>query len=138
MTQIYRVQDSEGRGPYRPGKSYRWTDEDHYRNPPFYVEFGWTVGSIAKRWHAGEVGGCGFRSIEALKHWFSDSERSKLDALGYSIVSMKADRIIAESRNQLVFARRTPLWADYLMVPWPDASTARTLELSSTDRDTPS
>ena len=39
---IYRIQDAEGRGPYRPGFSNKWLDE----NPralgllPWFEEFG--------------------------------------------------------------------------------------------------
>lgn len=137
MTRVYRIQDAEGRGPYRPGFSGRWTDDDHHRNPPFYVEFGLPIGSIAKRFKMDESGGCAFRKIDDLTRWFSVPERSKLEGLGYFIASMEVDRIIAESRNQVVFARRKPLWTDYLLVPWPAAPAARSLELTSQDDKTP-
>lgn len=121
---IYRVQDAEGRGPYRPGTSGRWTDDDHHRNPPFFVEFGWSPRSIAGHFRPGESGGCAFRSLGDLYRWFSPQECQKLDALGYSIVRMNVDRIIRESKNQVVFARNKPLWCDLLMVPWELAVTS--------------
>ena len=118
MTLLFRVQDSEGRGPYRPGMSHMWTDDDHYRNVPFYTEFGWSVGSISKRWHKGETGGCAFRLLDDLYRWFSPAECEKLDTLGYSVVRMNVDRIIRESKTQVVFGRTKPLWKDYFMMPW--------------------
>lgn len=123
---VYRVQDAEGRGPYRPGFSHRWVDEDHDRNPPFMVEFNWPLSSVPGRWLPGEHGGCAFRTLDALYRWFSPSECRRLDALGYSVVSMTADRIIAESDKQLVFGRWKSLSKGYLMLPWEGA---RTLEL---------
>lgn len=115
---VYRIQDAEGRGPYRPGFSHRWVDGDHDRNPPFMVEFDWPLSSIPGRWLPGENGGCAFRSLEALRRWFSPSECEKLETLGYSIVSMTVDRVIAESDRQLVFGRWKKLSRGYLMLPW--------------------
>jgi len=39
---VYRVQDKEGRGPWRPGFSQIWVETrlDHMFLPPWYVEFG--------------------------------------------------------------------------------------------------
>ena len=118
MIPVFRVQDIEGRGPYRPGTSHRWTDDDHYRNLPFYTEFGWSVGSISKRWRDGETGGCAFRSLDGLYRWFSPAECEKLDALRYMVVRMNVDRIIRESNTQVVFARTKPLWKDRFILPW--------------------
>lgn len=117
-TTIYRVQDAEGRGPYRPGTSHLWSDDDHWRNVPFFTEFHWPIHTISKRWLRGETGGCGFRSLEQLNRWFSPTEQRKLSERGYTIVQMVADRIINESRNQLVFGRKQPLWAGVLVLPW--------------------
>lgn len=119
MTTIYRVQDAEGRGPYRPGTSHLWTDDDHDRNPPFFIEFGWPIASIPFKWLRDENGGCGFRDLDQLSEWFSPNERRKLAARHFLIVRMDADRIIAESSRQLVFGRSKPLWADFIVVPWP-------------------
>ena len=40
--EIYRVQDAQGRGPWKPGFSHRWVEDrpDHYNLPPWFVEFG--------------------------------------------------------------------------------------------------
>ena len=120
---VFRVQDAEGRGPYRPGLSHKWTDDDHWRNQSFFVEFGWSVEKVRTLWNRNESGGCGFRDLVGLHRWFGASECAKLDELGYSIVRMVADRIIAESRQQLVFARKKPLWVEYEMLPWSIAAT---------------
>jgi hypothetical protein len=56
-----------------------------------------------------ECMGCGCRTLDQLFKWFTPTERVRLHALGYRIVTMWVDRIIAESPNQVVFARRKPL-----------------------------
>lgn len=56
-----------------------------------------------------ECMGCGCRTLDQLFKWFTPTERVRLRALGYSIVTMWVDRIIAESENQVVFARKKPL-----------------------------
>ena len=115
---VYRIQDGAGRGPYRPGTSHLWTDDDHWRNPPFYTELGWQSAEISTKFKHGENGGCGFRSIEQLNRWFSPAEQRKLAERGYVIVQMTADRIVAETRTQVVFARKRPLWTGAVILPW--------------------
>lgn len=104
---VYRWQDSDGRGPYRPGMSHYWSDEDHgERNPPFFEEFGLDIVKQAK---PDECMGCAFRTPAQMLEWFNQSERERLRLMGYVFVSMEVDRVIAESERQLVFARRKPL-----------------------------
>ncbi len=111
---VYRVQDDEGRGPYRPGASHRWADDKH-QAPTWMEEFGL---DLKDRFAPEESGGCGFRSTEQARAWFSRTERRRLVRLGYSLVRMQVDRILAESPIQLVFARRQPFHIGALIVPW--------------------
>lgn len=102
---VYRVQDGEGRGPFRPGFSRRWFEErDSY--PPAYLEW---FGDLRPILRDGEYGGCGCRSIEQLRQWFRPTELDTLRLFGYAVVSMDVDRVIAENENEIVFARRKPL-----------------------------
>jgi hypothetical protein len=107
-TLIYRIQDKDGRGPYKPGMSAQWADKDRDESTrqPFYYEFGMDV---IKKAIYGQSIGCGFRTIKQLRAWFSDSERAMLRSLGYNIVTLEADNILGESSNQLVFACNSPL-----------------------------
>ena len=114
MILVYRWQDKEGRGPYRPGMSKYWADADHQLgNPPFFVEFGM---NITKQCLASEAMGCAFRTIEQMRLWFTSEERQRMRLLGYEFGSMLVDRIVAESDRQLVFARSTPLHRDFTPV----------------------
>lgn len=116
---VFRVQDAEGRGPYRPGYSHTWTDADHDRNPPMFDEFGWPANDkISDLWNPNETGGCAFRTLEQLHKWFSPTERARLERSGYSIVTLSVDRIIAESDRQLVFGRIRPLRNGCAVLPW--------------------
>ncbi len=114
---VYRVQDRDGRGPYRPGFSHRWTDDLGPIKLPFADEFGWSLASIPKRFLPHEVGGCGFRTLDQLYDWFTSRERRQLARLGYVIAYMAIDRVLAESDNQVVFARLKPLRADIVILP---------------------
>ena len=116
-TTIYRIQDAEGRGPYRPGFAHRWTDPDAPTSSrqPFFFEF---PDLDIARLDPGRSG-CGFRTMDQLLRWFTPFERQKLAALGYAVVSMEADEILAESEYQLVFKRRLPLSIGALAIPIP-------------------
>ncbi len=115
---IYRIQDKDGRGPYKPGMSIKWCDEedgnykgDFTRLPPYMDEFGWDLIDEMQN-HMNQYGGafgCGFRSMEELNKWFSAREQEKLKMLGYSIVKIPATKIIRSSTNQTVFWCDKPL-----------------------------
>jgi len=104
---IYRMQDSEGRGPWKPGFSTLWVEDrdDHKNLPPFYEEFG-EVGKYIPR---GEFCGSGCKTKKQLKRWFTESEYNKLIIFGYRAVSLRITRVVAESDTQLVFTRPWPL-----------------------------
>ena len=109
---IYRIQDTDGRGPYKPGFSRQWVSKRGPIPPPTWMEeFGTELFDQIK---PGEHLGCGCRSMEQINKWFMREEIDRLRLLGYSIVKMRADRILAESKHQIVFARNTPLNLDLL------------------------
>lgn len=104
---IYRIQDSSGRGPWRPGFSQTWSEprDDHKNLPPFFFEFPGAI-SKALTW---EHLGSGCRSVAQLRRWFTPSEYAKLLKAGYKAVQIEADRILGESAVQCLFARVKPL-----------------------------
>lgn len=106
MRQIYRVQDEKGRGPWRPGFSHLWVEPDREIPAPFYVEF--PDIDLAEAQQKGNLG-CGCASLEQLKKWFSEDEYNRLLLLGYKAVRMKADSVVRESENQVVFIRQQAL-----------------------------
>jgi len=105
---VYRIQDKEGRGPYKPGFSHRWTDDtiDPAKRPSIMEEFGW---DICKKAGANQSVGCAFRDMTQLRRWFTAEEIKKLYGFGYAITKMEADAILGESEKQLVIARNKPL-----------------------------
>lgn len=117
---VYRVQDLAGRGPFKPGFSRKWADQDFAPGivplPTFMEEFG--VDIIERLGQDGEHFGSAVRTLEQINKWFSSTERRKLNRLGYRLVKMEADRILAESKNQLLIARKRPFHRDILVVFW--------------------
>lgn len=107
LIQLYRWQDADGRGPYKPGTSHFWADEDNQSaNPPFFIEFGWGVIDLCR---SDENMGCAFRTIEQAHRWFTPKERERMYLMGYRFGRICADRVLAESEHQVVFARKKPL-----------------------------
>ena len=113
MLSIYRVQDRDGRGPFRPGGlSDRWVDEDPRADERPFVNVDFPPAVFTVLYDLARRGyhvGCGFPSLEKLKRWFSSAELSKLYELGFRVVRLTVDEIVAESETQLVFARAVPL-----------------------------
>ncbi len=104
---IFRIQDKDGRGPFKPGFSARWVDEDGPPMPPDIMqEFGRDVFRLVPH---GMHAGCGFRTLGQLQLWLTAAEMKKLHDFGYRVVSMQVDKILVESANQTVFARKRAL-----------------------------
>lgn len=118
---VYRVQDHEGRGPFKPGQSHLWADDTGAPQlPPIFEEFPNAINkmhAIIDK-HGGAVG-CACRSIEQVMRWFTQTERERLTARGYHLVSISADKILAESPNQVVFWRQLPLRFGLERLDWP-------------------
>lgn len=102
---IYRIQDDDGRGPWKPGFSGKWTrlEPDMSLQPWFF-----TMGPVHQEANIDEVVGCGCLKKSQLKRWISEEEYRKLLKFGYKAVELKA-RVLGEDKNQCVFARERPL-----------------------------
>lgn len=115
---VYRVQAADGRGPWRPGMSHLWHDEAKTYLPDSIVDaFGldWR-NEIPHGWACG----CACRSLDGLLKWFTPLERNRLDRMGYTPVRLRADKIIRENADQVIFARREPLTVGAAVMPWCD------------------
>lgn len=104
---VYRIQDKNGRGPWKPGFSKYWIEPrpDHDRLIPWYQEF-WPIYQHAT---AGMFLGCGCTSEDQLRRWFSPTEYRRLVEFGYQAVRLGVGRILAKSDIQCVFERADPL-----------------------------
>lgn len=104
---IYRVQDAQGRGPFRPGFTEKWITpgRDLDALPPWFSEFDICITEMSKNYHLG----CGCRTKIKLGTWFSYPELIILQNNGYRICEIQPDIILAESDIQTVFATKDPL-----------------------------
>ena len=107
---VYRVQDKEGRGPWRPGVSHLWVQarDDHANLPTWVEQFGMEM--LSRTFDGfGKHTGCGCSSLEKLRRWFTAEEYATLQTYGYQAVRMNVRCILGQSDVQLVFRRRLPL-----------------------------
>jgi hypothetical protein len=104
---VYRIQDADGRGPWKPGFSNNWVEarEDHKNLTPWLEEFG----PVHLNALTGSHLGCACKTVDQLKRWFTVSEYQTLLDHGYSAVRLRVDRILAESDKQCVVSRSIPL-----------------------------
>lgn len=119
MSIVYRVQDADGRGPFRPGFSKVWMDERFFPGmgplPTWMEEFG--VDNIVRRCRGRHIGSAVMKLTD-LGRWFSPTERRRLKFHKFNVVSIEADEILAESKNQVVFASVVPLSEASRLLPW--------------------
>ena len=89
-TTVYRIQDSEGRGPFKPGMSIKWLDENRTFLPDAQIsEQRWIKKIADPELHLAYV--C--TSIEQMKQWISKTEYARLVSLGYRFVKIEVDQI---------------------------------------------
>ncbi len=107
MTIIYRVQDREGRGPWRPGFSQVWVEYTPEKEVllPSYIEM---PGAIDKR-TAGYHVGIGCISLDQLRRWFTEREYRTLMDHGFRCVQFMGCALLGESETQCMFESRRPL-----------------------------
>lgn len=98
---FYRVQDRDGRGPWKPGFSHTWVEDrqDHDNLIPWYFE----MGPVHLKALAGEHVGSACETIDQLRRWFTPSEYATLKRSGYQAVRVTG-RILGKSSTQVVIA----------------------------------
>lgn len=103
---LFRVQDSSGRGPFRPGFVDLWLDDRDFSQ---VESIPWPkIQALAR-----EIRHCGFgcRSLDQLRLWFTRSEMQKLRCCGYRAVAMEGT-VILDTPTQTLFHRDRPLYKD--------------------------
>lgn len=112
MITIFRYQDDEGRGPFKPGMADRWL-VDHESKPIGLIEMDpmkvrRAIYSFAKLNRGEHHFGFGCKSLDDLFQWFIPDERKRLKKLGYQIVSVLGHQILG-NESEILFSRRLPL-----------------------------
>jgi hypothetical protein len=124
MPWVFRVQDKAGRGPFKPGMSQHWVEDnsDVVPPPPVHEAFGPDLFATLHNLIKVNGGACGCACLEKadFAKWFTPIERNNLNKLGYRLVTLKPDRIVATAPHQVVFWRKRPLNRDTLVIPWSD------------------
>ena len=109
---ILRVQDKQGRGPWRPGLSEKWVDAWRTEHlPPIYQEFPAFFALVNAAHREGLHIGCAARGRDGLLAWFSPMELLRLHDLGFSLVDASDCEVLAETPNQIIIGSRAPLRA---------------------------
>lgn len=110
MPVVWRVQNGEGRGPYKPGLSEQWSDGNSGRDcVPWWIELGLPMVAAHDSLRGNMHTGCAFETKEKAKEWFSRSELRRLSKLGYRLVQINVDAIRYRTPTQLVVQSITPL-----------------------------
>ena len=106
---VVRVQSADGRGPYRPGFSWRWSDPQGPLVMPWWEEIGLSMREAHSQLTPEYHWGCGFRTMDQLHSWFTSRELSKLSRLGFAMVRIIPAVVVAETPTQVVFGTVEPL-----------------------------
>ena len=103
MSLVYRIQDADGRGPWKPGFSHKWSDLDNKTDselarlkPMFFVP--------PRNAHCG----VGCTSLKQLRLWFNETEYFRLLDFGYKCVRLDV-QILQATDVQCAFAKSRPL-----------------------------
>ena len=108
---LLRMQDANGRGPWKPGFSDQWVDDARrFDLPALHEAFGLglkpMVDAALKR---GLHLGTAVRGLERFNQWFTANEQVKLALLGYRIVDATSCEILGETEWQAVIGSAQPL-----------------------------
>lgn len=89
-TTVYRIQDKDGRGPFKPGYTDTWLDNDRTFFPKAPIrEQQWIQKIADPDFHIAFV--C--ETIDQLKNWVSETEYARLKKDGYNAVKIAVDKI---------------------------------------------
>jgi hypothetical protein len=93
---LLRIQDKEGRGPFKPGTTSKWSETNYLQK------------MLKPYFDRGLHIGCAVRG-NRLDEWFSKNEQVKLRLLGYQIVTIDNYELVCESSSQVIFASKKKL-----------------------------
>ncbi|MEM9717331.1 MAG: hypothetical protein AAF826_12525 [Pseudomonadota bacterium] len=108
---LLRMQDANGRGPWKPGFSDKWVDNNRRFDLPalqedFGVDFAPMVDAAFNR---GLHLGTAVKGQEKFNMWFTPSERVKLAMFGYRIVDASSCEVLGETNWQVIIGSPNPL-----------------------------
>ena len=125
----YRVQDAEGIGPWRPGRSHLWIEAGAPADRWTETVMDICPVSVLMNLPPGKHYGSACRSLDTLFQWFTPVERERLHRLGFHPVQLQADVVIAESPWQMLIGRVRPFAQGATRLRWePRMRTPRRLE----------
>lgn len=106
---LLRMQDADGRGPWKPGFSHQWSDPVGPSLPKPITSAIPNFRAFAMDWHRkGFHLGCAvWASQRSL--WFTPAEEAKLAALGYGWHDASRCTIAWEGADQVLIASRVAL-----------------------------
>lgn len=105
---IIRLQDKEGRGPWRPGFSKNWiTDNNPFIGKPIYEDFPDFTKMVQKAHKEGLHIGCAVQK-EKVGIWFTNEELNKLYDLDFQWVNCEKCDILGESDTQVIITSVLP------------------------------
>lgn len=106
---VYRMQDRQGRGPFKPGFTAKWKGYNGLDMLPLYMELGISPQAMDELCPVDMFCGIGCASLEMFTRWFDRTERRRLFGFGYAMVVFEPSRILAETPTQVLFAHCWPL-----------------------------
>lgn len=121
---MLRIQDAEGRGPWRPGFSQFWIDPDKDDSlcPPMMVEFpNWREAIGLAQAQGLTHFGCCVLGVGGLHRWFTPPEMCRLRQYGYFLVDASMLKPILRGKSQIIGASRKPL-AGLPIIGWDQAA----------------
>ena len=109
---LFRIQDADGRGPWKPGFSMKWIDmdKDDRLCPPMMVEFPeWRYKVDAAAAMGCRHFGCCMIGMAGFHRWFTPAEIERLRGFGYRLVDASGLTPICIGTSQVIAASRYPL-----------------------------
>lgn len=109
---LIRMQDAEGRGPWRPGFSSKWLDQNSaVPLPPSGFEEVPNLSEIVSAAHErGQHVGFALRKSK-LSAWFNRAELHRLRRLGFFLVDCADCDVLVETQWQALVGSKRPLRA---------------------------
>lgn len=101
-TTVYRIQDGAGRGPFRPGMTAKWLDEERESLPEAPI-----ADQVKIKKAADPSFNLAFacRSIDDLRKWISATEYARLKKLCYYACAIDVDETW-DLENQVIAGRK--------------------------------
>jgi hypothetical protein len=101
---VYRIQNSQGRGPFKPGFSERWVDNNRTYFHDAHIKEMIKVKKLAAP-DLKLAFAC--KSIEDLQKWVNKAEYEKLKKFGYYAISLEVEYIWPLD-GEIIVGRKKP------------------------------